>query len=69
LAGLTKPEWALSSKSPQYTVRTIHLHRWRHDELYRLDADPVEKVRADMHDLLFAWYDAAKNPYRPRGSQ
>jgi hypothetical protein len=29
----------------------------------------LKKVRADMHDLLFAWYDPAKNPYRPQGSQ
>jgi hypothetical protein len=26
-------------------------------------------VRDDMHDRLFAWYDPAKNPYRPRATQ
>jgi choline-sulfatase len=77
-------EWALSSKSPQYTVRTRR-HKYIYtdddiDELYDLEADPGEnvnrareaglkKVRDDMHDRLFAWYDPAKNPYRPRATQ
>jgi choline-sulfatase len=77
-------EWALGSASPQYALRTRR-HKYIYtdgdiDELYDLEADPGEnvnrareaamkKVRDEMHDRLFAWYDPAKNPYRRKGAQ
>src|SRR5205085_2766804 len=72
-------EWALSSAAPQYSVRTRQ-HKYIYtdgdiDEFYDLETDPgenvnrardtaVKKMRDEMHDRLFAWYDRAKNPYK-----
>ena len=77
-------EWALGSGSPQFTVRTRR-HKYIYtdgdiDELYDLESDPGEnvnrardaglkKVRDEMHDHLFAWYDPANNPYEPQAAQ
>jgi choline-sulfatase len=74
-------EWALASASPQYSVRTPR-YKYIHtdgdiDELYDLEADPSEnvnragdagmkKARDEMRNRLFAWYDPARNPYKPR---
>ena len=49
-------------------------------ELYDHEADPGErvnlagdprweKVRADLHQRLVAWYDPEKNPYRQKPSR
>ena len=77
-------EWALGSASPQYSVRTSR-YKYIYtdgdiDELYDLEADPGEnvnrardaglkKVHDEMRDRLVAWYDPAKNPYRPKRKQ
>ena len=74
-------EWALASVAPQYSVRTAR-YKYIHtdgdvDELYDLEADPgenvnrardagLQQVRGQMRDRLVAWYDPAKNPYKPK---
>jgi len=73
-------EYSLRSKIPQYMIRTeryklIYNHGSMH-ELYDHQADPGEfvnrigdpalkKVRDNLQQQLFAWYNPEKNPYRP----
>lgn len=73
-------EYNLRAKICEYMVRTrrykyIYNHGSTH-ELYDHEADPGElvnriedpamrKVRNQLHDRLFAWYNPEKNPYRP----
>ena len=73
-------EFSLRSKTCQYMIRTQHYkyifnHGSTH-ELYDHEADPGEfvnrindsalnKVRDQLRDRLFAWYNPEKNPYRP----
>jgi choline-sulfatase len=74
-------EYGLRSPICQYMIRTrrykYHHNQGAIDELYDLEADPgedtnriadpgLEKVRRDLRDRLFAWYDPARNPYRGR---
>ena len=74
-------EYNLRAATDCYMART-HRYKYIYNngdipELYDLEADPGEKinrgadaglskVRSELHDRLIAWYDPAKNPYRPR---
>ncbi|HLJ15180.1 MAG TPA: sulfatase-like hydrolase/transferase [Bryobacteraceae bacterium] len=73
-------EYNLRSNTDCYMVRTkSHKYIYNHadiPELYDLEADPGEKtnrgadpslarLRSQLHDRLVAWYDPARNPYRP----
>jgi choline-sulfatase len=73
-------EYNLRSAIPEYMIRTnrykyIYNHGATH-ELYDHENDPGEfvnhindpalrKIRKELHDRLFAWYNPDKNPYRP----
>jgi choline-sulfatase len=72
-------EYNLRSRVCEYMIRTKrHKFIFNHgstNELYDHDADPGEfvnlvddpglkKVRDQLRDRLFAWYDPEKNPYR-----
>lgn len=74
-------EYNLRADSDCYMVRTRRYKYIYNNgdipELYDLAADPGEKVnrgadpglsgiRSQLHDRLIAWYDPAKNPYRPK---
>lgn len=73
-------EYNLRSATDCYMVRTSrHKYVYNHGdipELYDLEADPGEtrnrasessfaRVRNELHERLMAWYDPARNPYRP----
>ena len=74
-------EYALRTQLPQYLIRTaryklVYNHGSTH-ELYDLEADPGEevnriddvelkRVREDLLDQLFAWYDPESNPHRAK---
>jgi arylsulfatase A-like enzyme len=73
-------EYNLRTRTCEYMIRTqrykyIFNHGSTH-ELYDHEADPDEfinrindpilkKVRIQLHDQLFAWYNPQNNPYRP----
>lgn len=74
-------EYNLRAATDCYMVRTRrYKYIYNHGdipELYDLESDPGEKVnrggdvglskvRNELHDRLIAWYDPAKNPYRPK---
>ena len=74
-------EYNLRTAIDCYMVRTRrHKYIYNHGdipELYDLEADPGEtknlgadpslkRTRTELHDRLLAWYDPAKNPYRPK---
>lgn len=76
-------EYNLRSRTDCYMVRTQrYKYNYNHGEigeLYDLEADPGEnlnqihnssfaRIRSELHERLIAWYDPAKNPYRPRVS-
>lgn len=73
-------EFNLRSRTDCYMVRTRrYKYNYNHGdigELYDLEADPGEnvnqvhnaslaKIRSELHERLVAWYDPARNPYRP----
>ncbi len=73
-------EHALRSRIGQYMIRTrrykFNFNDGSTHELYDHEADPGEfvnrindpglkKVRNQLQDQLFAWYNPEKNPYRP----
>lgn len=76
-------EYALSW-APRYMVRTrrykYNFNEGDRPELYDMEADPGEyrnlagaaahsKTVRGLHDRLVAWYDPARNPYRPAGKR